>query len=381
MADPLSILAIAGLVYTGKKLSKKTENSENYVITELPTEQPVHTVTPDFVPSVVSPFTQPQIQNKLETPSFSDIAPQPRTSGQELMGMRNRFDAGRMNNISPVEKQLVGPGLGVGPDVDSVGGYQQLFRVNPENVGAYRLTTLPGRSGPAFDKSGGRRGISGEIGNNRPEKTAFLPERLPPQQGRAQGMSAMSGRSSHEKTIRETNRSETGSRTDGLSIAAPKRIISANTLYQAPTRNKKDGNIEQFEYSNHPAPNINKYAHGYLNSPAVKAQQGNFEEQQSYGIRIDDRRGKAGRMNGGGRMNVRAGPLNQGGIPTTLRSDTTRIDGRVNSADGAWTQQYRQNDYYELNSFKGKQNPNASQNSLNTAKRQLYSNPLAHSLS
>ena len=86
-------------------------------------------------------------------------------------------------------------------------------------------------------------------------------------------------------------------------------------------------------------------------------------------------------MNGGGRMNVRAGPLNQGGIPTTFRSDTTRIDGRVNSADGAWTQQYRQNDYYELNSFKGKQNPNASQNSLNTAKRQLYSNPLAHSLS
>ena len=380
MADPLSILAIAGLVYTGKKLSQKTEKSENYV-TQNTIQTSEEQITSDFVPSVVNPFSQPQFQNKLETPSFADIAPQPRTSGQELMGMRNRFDAGRMNNISPVEKQLVGPGLGVGPDIDSVGGYQQLFRVNPENVGAYRLTTLPGRSGPAFDNSGGRRGISGEIGNNRPEKTAFLPERLPPQQGRAQGISAMSGRSSHEKTIRETNRSETGSRTDGLSIAAPKRFISANTLYQAPSRNKKDGNIEQFEYSNHPAPNINKYTHGYLNSPAVKAQQSDFEEQQRYGFRVDDRRGKAGRMNGGGRMNVRAGPLNQGGIPTTLRSDTTRIDGRVNSANGGWTQQYRQNDYYELNSFKGRQNPNASQNSLNTAKKQLYSNPLAHSLS
>ena len=173
MADPLSILAIAGLVYTGKKLSQKTEKSENYV-TQNTIQTPEEQITSDFVPSVVNPFSQPQFQNKLETPSFADIAPQPRTSGQELMGMRNRFDAGRMNNISPVEKQLVGPGLGVGPDIDSVGGYQQLFRVNPENVGAYRLTTLPGRSGPAFDNSGGRRGISGEIGNNRPEKTAFL---------------------------------------------------------------------------------------------------------------------------------------------------------------------------------------------------------------
>ena len=76
MADPLSILAIAGLVYTGKKLSQKTEKSENYV-TQNTIQTSEEQITSDFVPSVVNPFSQPQFQNKLETPSFADIAPQP----------------------------------------------------------------------------------------------------------------------------------------------------------------------------------------------------------------------------------------------------------------------------------------------------------------
>ena len=87
-----------------------------------------------------------------------------RTSGQEVLNMRNRMnDYDRMNNVSPVEKQLVGPGLGVDPSVPSFGGYQQILRVNPENVGAYKLTTLPGRTGPAHDTKGGRRGIAGAL--------------------------------------------------------------------------------------------------------------------------------------------------------------------------------------------------------------------------
>ena len=74
---------------------------------------------------------------------------------------------------------MVGPGVGVGPNVPAYGGYQQLFRVNPVNVGEYRLTTLPGRSGPAHDISGGLHGIIGEVTHNMPEKTAFLPSRRP----------------------------------------------------------------------------------------------------------------------------------------------------------------------------------------------------------
>ena len=235
-----------------------------------------------------------------------------------------------MNNLSPVEKQLVGPGLGVGAEVPAFGGHQQLFRVNPENVGAYRLTTLPGRSGPAHDISGGRRGVMGEIGNNRPETTAMLTGRRPPVGGRAQGMSGVVVRSEHEHTKRPTNRSETGSRTDGLGFRGAKRLVSELTSSQDPTRNKKDGNIEQYAYNNNPAPNIHKYAHGYLTSPASKigekrtyAAPHTVEELQKYGFRPDDRRGKANRAGNAGRMNVRSGPLNQGGLPTAARTDTT----------------------------------------------------------
>ena len=80
------------------------------------------------------------------------------------------------------------------------------------------------------------------------------------------------------------------------------------------------------------------------------------------------------------RMNVRADPLNQGGMVTSVRSDTTRIDGRVNSPDGGWTQHYKNNDYHQFNAYKGNANPNTTQAGLEVAKRQLQNNPLSHSL-
>lgn len=90
-----------------------------------------------------------------------------------------------------MEKQLVGPGLGVGAHVPAVGGFQQTFRVNPVNVGEYRLTTLPGRAGHAGDTTGGRAAVVGELTHNKPDTTAYLPSRLPTVPGRAQGMSGL----------------------------------------------------------------------------------------------------------------------------------------------------------------------------------------------
>lgn len=393
MADPISILAIAGLVYAGRRLSRP---DETYTIEGNPIEEPE--VVSEFSNRDVaiqseylgplSPLIEPTYTTKSEIGSFAEIAPQRRSSGGEILSMRNRmYDAGRMNNLSPVEKQLVGPGLGVGAEVPAFGGHQQLFRVNPENVGAYRLTTLPGRSGPAFDGKGGRRGIVGEVAHNRPEKTAFLPERLPTVLGRAQGMSGAIGRSEYEKTKRTTNRSETGLRTDTLNYSAAKRVVSALTRAQEPTRNKADGTIEQYQYANLPAPNINSYHHGYLNAPAYKMSEnrtGNSmytnEELTKYGLRPSDLRGNPNRAAGPGRMNVRADALNQGGMVTSVRSDTSRIDGRVNAANGAWTQHYRPNDYHNFNPYKGQMNPNATNMSLDTAKRQLANNPLVNSI-
>lgn len=390
MADPISIFAIAGLAYIGKKLSEKKE--EYKLLIE---EQPVEDAEEAVVPPIIQERQDSLLRipdRKVETSNFGVIAPQNRSNGADALAARDRIndsnnDFGRMNNLSPVEKQLVGPGLGVGPTVPAFGGYQQLFRVNPENVGAYRLTTLPGRSGPAMDINGGRRGIIGEVSQNRPEKTAFLYERRPETFGRAQGMSGVIPRSEHEHTKRLTNRSETGLRDDGLGFSGAKRIVPASTLAQDPTRNKKDGNIEQYGYNNIPAPNIHSFEHGYVNSPASKIGEKRtygtphtVTELMQYGFRPDDRRGKPNRSGNAGRMNVRAGPLNQGGMPTAARIDTTRIDGRLNGVNGGWTQNYTNNSFYQLNPYKGQMNPHASNFSLDVAKNQLQKNPIAQQM-
>lgn len=382
MADPVSILAVAGLAYVGKRLSER--NSETYV-----PEQPQV-----YIPKPPTEFKMPEIlsevddripMRKIEMSTFADISPQLRTNGGEMLNMRNRmYDTGRMNNLSPIEKQLVGPGIGIDASVPAAGGYQQLLRVNPENVGAYRLTTLPGRTGPAADINGGRRGVMGEFAQNRPEKTADLGSRRPVVFGRAQGMSGVVPRGEFERTKRLTVRSETGSRDDSLGFAGAKRIVSASTLPMDPTRNKKDGNIEQYQYNNQPGPDINHYAHGYLNAPGVKIGESRVygtphtvAELNKYGFRPDDRRGKANRVGNAGRMNVRAGPLNQGGMPTALRADTTRIDGRVNPVSGGWMQQYTNESYHQLNPYKGSVNPLARDDHLNTARKQMATNPYA----
>jgi len=294
------------------------------------------------------------------------------------------FDNGRMNNMSPIEKQLIGPGIAVGPEVPAAGGFQQLVRVNPENVGAHRLTTLPGRSGPAHDVFGGRRGKMGDIAHNRPEKTAFLPERRPVAGGRSQGFDGHVVRGEHVNGKRLTNRSQTGSRDDGLGFSGAKSVVAGMKMAQDPTRNKKDGNVEQYRYNNQIAPGVSTFSHGYLASPGVQIGEARtygtahtVEELNRYGFRPDDRRGKANRMGNAGRMNVRAGALNQGGMPTVVRADTTRVDGRYGPVSGGWTQQYNNNKYYKFNAYKGNSNPYATNESLGVAKRQLQNNPVA----
>ena len=370
MADPVSLMAVAGLVFAGRNLSTKSEPPK---VSETPPPPTVKIPENDFEPPV-------EVPHKREMESFADIGRQQRSGGQEILTMRNRmYDQGRMNNLSPIEKQLVGPGLGVGAHVPAVGGFQQTFRVNPVNVGEYRLTTLPGRTGPAHDITGGRSAKVGELTHNKPETTAFLPSRRPTMAGRAQGMSGVVPRNEHERTKRTTNRSETGHRADGLGFNGAKRFVSAQTLTQDPTRFKSDRNDEQYTYVNRPAPGIHSHHGAYTNSAAVQVANRTNEELMKYGFRPEDRRGKPNRMGNPGRMNVRESALKQGGRLTAVRADTTRIDGRMNAANGGWTQQYQQKPFHQFNAYKGNANPYTSD--LDVAKRQLQNNPLAHSLS
>lgn len=374
MADPISLMAVAGLVYAGRTLSTKSKPPPPSVKeAETPVvKAPVEVQNNNFEPAI-------EYSQKREMESFADIAIQQRSGGQEILNMRNRmYDQGRMNNLSPIEKQLVGPGLGVGADTPAVGGFQQMFRVNPVNVGEYRLTTLPGRSGPAKDITGGRSAKVGELTHNKPETTAFLPSRLPAMPGRAQGMSGVVPRNEHEKTKRTTNRSETGLRNDGLGFNGAKRFVSAQTVSQDPTRFKSDRNDSQYDYYNQPAPGITNFRGAYTNSAAAQVTAKTNEELMKYGFRPEDRRGKPNRMGNAGRMNVRESALKQGGRLTSVRSDTTRIDGRMNAANGGWTQQYQQKAFHKFNAYKGNTNPHTQD--LDIAKRQLQNNPLAHGL-
>ena len=379
MADPISLAAIAGLVFTGRALSNSSGPPP--VVQQTPEksiEEP-KVVFDDEVPEFVENNFERrfELQPKREMASFADVGIQQRSGGQEILNMRNRmYDTGRMNNLSPVEKQMVGPGLGVGYDTPAVGGYQQMFRINPVNVGEYRLTTLPGRSGPAADVTGGRGAVVGQLTHNKPETTAFLPSRLPTMPGRAQGMSGAVPRQSHQKTMRLTNRSETGPRTDGLGFNGAKRFIPAQSVPQDPTRFKSDRNDMQFEHYAHASPGITNFRGAYETSAAAKITIKNNEELMKYGFRPEDRRGKANRMGNKGRMNVRESALKQGGKLTAVRSDTSRIDGRFAAANGGWTQQYQQKPFHQFNAYKGNENPNSR--NLDIARRQLQNNPLAH---
>jgi hypothetical protein len=78
-------------------------------------------------------------------------------------------------------------------------------------------------------------------------------------------------------------------------------------------------------------------------------------------------------------MNVRASPLNQGGMLTTVRAEC--MQQPFAAKNGGWTQQYVPITFQDNNDKKGNLNPYASNLSLNTAIRQLQNNPLSHSLS
>jgi len=379
MADPISLAAIAGLIFAGRSLSTKSVPEPVPVQQTIP-QEPQNTYENDF-----SEFTERDFEPRVEVPqkkemeSFADISLQQRSGGQEILNMRNRmYDSGRMNNLSPIEKQMVGPGLGIGSDTPASGGFQQMFRVNPINVGEYKLTTLPGRSGPAADTTGGRSALVGQLQHNKPDTTAYLPSRLPAMPGRAQGMSGAVPRASHQKTMRTTNRSETGHRADGLGFNGAKRFISAQTMSQDPTRFKSDRNDQQFAHYSHAAPGITNFSGAYATSAAAQITTKNNEELMKYGFRPEDRRGKANRMGNAGRMNVRESALKQGGALTAVRTDTSRIDGRVNGPNGGWTQNYQQKPFHQFNAYKGNENPNSRD--LGLAARVLQNNPLSQSI-
>ena len=384
MAESLTSIAAMGfLVYMARKMSEPVNEyykGDPTPVQSTPLEYNQETETRTQMLNTMSGNVLEG--SKMEIENKFDMSNRQYVHGRPVEDFRNRpYVSSIQNNLNPIEKVNVGPGLAVGPDVPAYGGFQQHYRVRPNNVGGYKLTTLPGRSGPAGDITGGRAPIWGEVGYNHPEKTAFLPSRLPSVPGQAQGQGGeLDGgmvRGEYEKTKRTTNRSETGLRSDGLSFGGANRFIPLGQSEEAPTRNKGDDTRDQFFHIDNPSPGITSFYEGYTSSATGTYLENRDSNMSEFGLRVADKKGNAGRTGNAGRMNVRAGPLNQGGKLTAVRTDTTRIDGRVNPIDGGWTQEYTKPLYQDLNAYKGTQNPHATSDTLSIAKRQMAQNPLA----
>jgi len=152
------------------------------------------------------------------------------------------------------------------------------------------------------------------------------------------------------------------------------------TIAQEPTRNKTDLNDSLFYHMDNPQPSIHSFHGGYLNTAALEVSQNRDNDTlMKYGFRPEDKRGQANRVGNPGRMNVRESAQKQGGKLTSVRMDRTRVDGRMNPANGAYMQQYKDAEFHQLNPYKGQMNPYATPESLNTTKKQLQNNPFAQS--
>lgn len=342
--DPLALAAVVGLVFAGKRLSEDTGSQERLApsttrpITRRDTDLmansrdhakdffDVHIMTPDVGRRV----GDHRLQKKQAVGNLGDISQEANRQpfGQPVYDLYNRqYITNKMNNVQPLERQRVGPGLGVGADVAATGGFHQYFRALPTNINEERLNTLEGRAGPAnsFIKSGDT-----VIGGITQEARSTKAWTRPPAQGRAAGqgggLTGPEGRPDYPKARRTTNRQETGERQDTLSTGPAQYAV------------------------NQP------YAEGGAQAYTDKAL------TRSSGFRENgDRSGNAGGMN------VRIDPLNQGGALTNLKAESVmQPAGNMNASR---FQNYQMHDYdaSTFNNKKTNMNPLASPCNLDVA--------------
>lgn len=355
--DPLALAAVVGLVFAGKHFAEREESEEPAPKPRLapPTTRPVTRRDLDlsahpadhsadyFDLKIMNPDLGRRIGDwrlrpKEAIPSLQVADQTTRRSpwGQPVYDLYARENVtNKMNNLQPIERMNVGPGLGTDPDVPAAGGFHNFFRVLPANINEERLTTIKGMPGPpaAIVKNGGAGGI-GDITHEAKDTKAWY---RPPAQNRGEGqggaLTGPEGRPKFLKGERSTIRQQTGAREDLLSTGA-----------------------------------------------------GNFNVAQPYAVgtaaytdkaltRSSGLRSNPDRPGNGQRMNVRQDPVNQVGAASQLRSETVAFP--VPHMNGGRFQQYKDAEFYKFNEKKGRLNPQADPNNLDVAIQQLEKNPVA----
>jgi hypothetical protein len=347
--DPFSLAAVVGLVFAGKKLSDAKE--EQAVMPSPP--KPEQITKFDLVqykfaqqdPPIDPLNTEPntgrgfsggfRLPPKDIAPSFTDVVPNGTRFpfGQPVYqtdGSREPV-TNKMNNVTPTDKKYVGRGLGLDPDVPASGGFQQFFRILPNNMNEERLTNLAGTwGGPANPIV--KNGLTTMGAISHPAKLSKTTSDYKPMQTRGQGqggaITAPETRPDFQKTRRTTNRQETGLRKDGLEMGPAQYMV--------------------YEH----------YGSAY-NDP----------------MRWSNNRINPDRAGNPGRMNVRADPVGAVGANTNTRLEAGALP--VRPADASRGSRYIPNQYDKLNVFKGQKDPRTDR--LNLANNVLQNNPFAHS--
>lgn len=343
--DPWSIAAIVGLAFAGQKLSKENEQDEPSVLLsdKGQIDEDVkdvnrfynfysldqRNVTPDIGRKLDSDF---ELRKKMEISSLQDRKPQ-LVHGQPVYNLYDRQGiSNKMNNLQPMERKNVGPGLGVDSSTPATGGFQQFFRVLPNNPNDERLIQLPGTMGGPVDAVvKGAPAVAGKL-TQFPDKTYTYEPSQNSGQGQGGALRGQESRPEWVKMNRQTIRDQTGYRGDSDDIQFG---TSQYMIYQG--------------YADLSKSTWKKLPH------------------------VTNNRSKEDREGNGQRMNVRADPLDAGGLVTNLRREyKTDEPGPMN---GTRFQQYKDAEYYKLNELKT--NPNPWTSNMSLAKDILKNNPIA----
>ena len=354
--DPLALAAVVGLVFAGKRLSDQSAAEAEVVAqTSSTTTKPITRRDVDLManprdhskdyfdlkimtPDLGRRIGDSRLGPKNEIGSLQDRVPDAGRFpfGQPVYDLYNRQNiTNKMNNLQPIERKNVGPGLGVDVDTPAAGGFHDFFRALPNNINEERLTTLEGREGPAsaIVKNGGT--TIGDITHQAKDTKAWY---RPPIQSKGEGQGGAligpEGRPDFLKTRRSTIRHETGSRTDGLETGPAQY------------------NVAQ--------PYASGGATAYTDTALT---------------RTSGYRENSERMTNPQRMNVRTDPVNQVGAASCLRSETTAFP--VPHMNGARFQQYQRTEHDKFNEKKGRINPWSTNASMDVAIQQLDKNPIA----
>jgi hypothetical protein len=349
--DPWSIAAIVGLALAGQKMSKEGEEEQvepSVILKNSPLleedrcpDKSVNqfysfysmdgrNMTPDIGRRIDSGF---EFKPKCEVSSLQDRKPQ-LVHGQPVYNFYDRENvSNKMNNLQPIERKNVGPGLGVDPNTPATGGFQQFFRILPNNPNDERLIQLPGNmGGPVNSVVKGGPGVHGIL-TQFPEKTYTYEPAQNSGQGQGGALRGSESRPEWIKTNRPTIRDQTGYRgEDDIQYGTAQYMV-----YQG--YGDLSSSVSTWKKSPH----------------------------------VTNNRSKIDREGNGQRMNVRADPLDAGGLITNLRKQyASEQTGPVN---GTRFQQYKDSEFYKFNDFKS--TPNPLVNNLSLAQEILKNNPIA----